>query len=298
MATVVSKTLDKKNRFARLAVRMDSFYLYDQTNKRWESGFTKTTLNSLVFSPALSGSEKAKITVSPPNFNAACHDKTEYEGTGLPSTLYHVSAYNYGVYDPSAKLGGDGVYDLVYVDIELPENCVSSTVATLDYSQSGSAYVSPYSSLASPNANGTISLDCSEGSESAAALVSVDKPTTPSTYIGYAAIQLTSMTTDLIASESPEMPPRFVLNNAGAPGLANVEFSIPGGHGNVRTLNHYFTYVFAINNQKVDANGIQVNLPKDSKTVLNLLNAAIVKDAGSKDRAIVSIPYLGKIATV
>lgn len=156
--------------------------------------------------------------------------------------------------------------------------------------------ISPYTTLSSPNAGGSVSLEVNPGQPAAWSMISADKPTS-SYETGYMAVQVTEVTSGVVDPFLPAGSPRLEVAAGGA-GSPMLDYSVPRVQGRVAAFARFYTRIFAINDKKIDAQGATVQLPRDSKSVYSLFNVGLHNDEGSESRAVATITYDGKIATV
>src|SRR5581483_228586 len=113
MSTIASTTINSDNPSARVCVTANVKDYWDSTNKRYKSGIVKTSITAISISGTVGGGEKVDIDVWPPNYDLTSDSKAHCSpaATGAVagfSTFVQVTAINYGLPGPSARVEADG----------------------------------------------------------------------------------------------------------------------------------------------------------------------------------------------
>lgn len=302
--TVTSPTLDVDYPIARLAAVANQSMFWDKTEKRYKSGILVTTISDINWTGTEVADEVATVTVQPPNYNPACHNKSYYQpdvnndtwNDGMSIVL--VTAINYGWPGPSARMEQDGTITLNEALIELPPGTESSVVATMTYNNVFTEY-SPYSTL-SGGSSKSATMSIAAESEDAWGMISEDESAGSE---GAVIIQLTSLVTSVLEGFPPGgTPPSFELQNSPqltGGTLASVEFVLPNTVGRTNVFENNYTYLFALNDGKVDANGRPIHLPSQAKILYSLCNFGITKPFGVNSMSVTGVlTYLKKLVTI
>jgi hypothetical protein len=311
--TVVSQTIDKNNPEARLAVQVEArdASVCDSTNRRFRCGVWKVQITALTASAGVQAGDTLRATIQPANYDPLCNDQVIQETIGagggttvaLGAEYDHVVAINYGLPGPSAVMEKDGTITLAVIDLELmttnlelASSIIATATATVTFTE-----VPAYGGMSSPTAR-TASLAVSPQNEANWAMLSVDQPGSPSTYFGYAAIQLSSLTSSLTPDSMPSATPT-ALTITTVPQMYGqlmtvCSYPLPKSQGRSKTFADFFTRVFAINKGKIDGNATGVYQAGRATPIFNLMNCGLTKDASSTDLAVAGLSYAEKVASV
>jgi hypothetical protein len=284
---------------------------WDDTNKRYKSGVVVVTITSITLSTAdgfggtaaatYTTGETLAVAIQPPNYNAL--NDTQYLNSGVQvasgavlsgAPLYkNVIAVNYGVPGPSATLNPDDTIDFTAIDLVLSSNAFTDITSTFGVVVAGTLTFTEYSPYA--DTGGTAyELDLTNGPLSyinlaqsyAGAWGMIAAPI----QAGYAAIvvQLQTLTSGYIPGAAPDMTqPSLTVSNpaqAGGQQLANVRRPIPMDAKKTFTFVDGYTYIFGVNNNLIDANGVQigsVDIGVTGNTAYNLCNAGVQSGRGT-----------------
>ncbi len=301
MSVLTGPALTVDAPFARLSVPGDIRDFYDSTtHDRYKSGYVASVLSQLALTGTFGAGDTLSVLVKPPNYNPGCgHTELKYYPTATGNVFTGLSytvntACNYGLPGPSARLEGDQT--ISYVDVELTltpasDASTSSLVPALTYTNTITS-IDPYTAIGGSAISGALALypDTPE---------SWLTVTYPVTALVAVAVQLASLT----ATVQQGVPagsdaPLFVATNvpqSGGQSICNVKMPLGASVARVKTFYDLYTYVFAINNSKVDANGAPVVRPSPGTVEWNLINAGLTKSQFSGDTA--SATLASKIQT-
>jgi hypothetical protein len=283
--TLVGSTLNADRPSCRLAIVANVKDFWDATNKRWKSGIVTATVSNLTWTGTAGGSEKLNITIQPPNYNQACNNKTVLTPNVSAdawggSSAHHQVAINYGVPDPSTIIESDGSITLAVVDLALPLSSSSSITPTMTYEVNFES-VDPYSTIAAD--------DDTVLSEFGATL-SVD-PATPADWgmigidlggadptDGKIVVQLQSLVSSVGVGVIPA--PHFQFSNPARSGnsINKIDYQLPNTDSRNLSFKDNFTWVFALNLGKIDANATPVKMSSGSGLLYNVANFGLVGD--------------------
>jgi hypothetical protein len=281
--SVVSPTLNAANPKCRLAIVASPIDLFwDDTNKRWNSGIVQSVIDSLTWTGTKTVGEIVNIVARPANYQPMCNNKTEVAPLATAAawggSFNHYTAVNYGVPDPSAAVESDGSLTLAYVDVELQPNSTSEIVVTLAHAPAVTS-VDPYSDLTGTGYSLSVSLGSTAGDNQASwgqvigdAIGSSD---------GYYVAQLNTLTTTYVGEG---VAPSFVFSNAAQPSgsrIASLNLPIINGSSRPFTFKNSYTWCFAVNAGKLDANASPI-FPSDG-FAYNLANYGLVADSMNSD---------------
>lgn len=302
--TVTSPTLDIDNTTAKLAAVANLSDYWDQTEKRYRSGIIVTTISDINWTGTEDAAEEMDVVVQPPNYHPGCHNRSHYEPAMNSNTwndgmaIVFVTALNYGMPGPSARMEGDETITLVEATLEMPAGTESSVAATMTFNNVFTEF-SPYASLTSGTAKtatltmepeedqvwGMISHDVSSGSE------------------GCVIVQLTSLVTSVLEGFPPgDVMPMFSLNNTpqtGGQSIAGVNHYLPNSAGRTRAYRDMYTYIFGLNDGKIDANGTPLKMPGLSANIYSLCNFGFQKVSGLNTAEVSgTLSYLVRLVTI
>ncbi len=281
--TVISGTLNAANPKARLAIIANAADLYwDDTNKRWNSGIAKSVFTSLTWTGTKASGEVLKVTVQPANYQPMCNvryvDTPLVTAASMSSGWEHLTAFNYGVPDPSAQVENDGSITLGYVDVELPPNSASSIQVTFVHTPDVLAAVDPYSDLGqTPD-----TIYVAVGSDANCASWGQINGNPSDTDSGYGAVQLKTLTTTFVG-DGPA--PTFVIGNVPQPygnKIANVAIPLINATSRPFTFKDNYTWCFAINSGKIDANASPI-AGGGGTMQFNMMNLGLMTDPSNPD---------------
>lgn len=299
MSTIVTLTLDKDHRKARLALSIDKYStLYDETNKRWKTGAIKAAISALSSSGSLGAGETMTVTISPANYNPSANDQAKQVTTGttaisLAAAYDHTTAFNAGAPDPSANVNADGTIDLVYIDFELSIGATSSHVLTLTHTIGSLNAVDTYSALSSATSD-SMTLAIEPESDRDFGIITLDGQGAANAYI---AVQLVSLTSSVTPGEFPEMDQDPVFSVETAPHKGGVRRQIcrcplPKSQSRTKVFASFYTVVFALNGGKIDANSTKLQKPDAAYDVqYDLLNVSLEKASMAKVAAALAYAY-------
>lgn len=295
MSTVVSPNCNSETPFVRLPVRVNLSAAYDETEKRYKSGRWKVQITNVTWAGTEEADELVKLVVQPYNYNPGCNEKATYAPLTSAdawggSTFTHVTAVNYGQPDPSAKVEDDGTVTLAVVDFTLPRGTTSDVVVTVTYTAVFTAY-DVYTANSSTGTAYTGTVEVKDTKDEAWGLVNLASGTGPRAIW----LQLQSMATDVCEKFPPgQSPANFQYANvplkAGTK-LANGVIPVPKSAARTRTFEKYFSYVFAVNNGKVDANATLVVDGVTSGGVYHLCSYGLAKSSLSNDVTAATLGY-------
>lgn len=292
MSTLVSQTIDKKSRRARLAIPIDPRDYWDETNKRFKSGIFNLSVTAISWTGTKEAGEILKLKVAPAVFDPACNDKWEAAPlvTGTQSiALSHNVSLNYGLVGPSSIIGDDGIASTLVLEAELPFETLSSIVITLTYTLTFTLR-DPYSALSGTSKTCNLVLNYeSDQVWGMVSTVQVDG------YNGDIAIQISSIVSSIFQGENQAVAPVdfHFLNEPLQNGvrLANYQLPLPQLESHTKVIKDWGTYVFAVNNGKIDANAMKIK--ETDRTVYDLINFGLSKDPlMSGDKAVVDLNYI------
>jgi hypothetical protein len=280
--------------------------LWDTFHKRYRSGVLVVTITQIYWTGTKGAGETATITINPPNYQQNCNDQITLRpvvtavssGTPVTPNFKHVTAVNYGMPDSSAVLNPDGTFSLVEVVIELNSNAITPIASLLSvfvtYNLAWHEY-SPYSPIEGTGYEADLSIG--NGSSTDWGMATVDATT------GYAAlvVQLATLDWSVLPGNNPSgLVPSFQLSNPARPGgatVANYNTALAQSFGRSLTFYDSYTYVFAVNDGKVDANATPVQATDIA--IYNLCNFGLTApDASGTDTATATLTYLILTATM
>jgi hypothetical protein len=267
MATIVTRTLGKADRYDRKTIRVDGLAYKD----KW--GIIEILLTNYV--TTVSG---GSVDVRVPNFNAAndnvnVSDKGNTAGTTAVTSKIYI-AVNNGIPGPSVRVNPDGTWDLLDLVYTLPENnALTGCICTLTYTLS--AFLDLTASLTNPTTTGTAYLDISPGKHSDSGIIGILNSSLGSSN-GYIKAWLNAITSTMIDKTVPYVGDSdpVGLDKDPAPNFAVVSGSADCAgcavDGALTMIRHPLakvagvkTYsqgllVFAVNTGKIDGNGMQL----------------------------------------
>lgn len=269
---------------------------WDNTNKRYKSGVIITTIDKIIWTGTTAAGETATVTVNPPNYQEDCNDQATLRPvidsiSELDAVLKHVTAINYGMPDSSAVLNPDGTISLVDVTFYLNANNftpIASLISVeIDYSTTFTEY-SPYSGIGGTAYTANLAIGNGSAADWGMA--------TYAAVANYAVlvVQLQTLAWNVLPGEDGGLPtPSFQLRNPARPGgaaVANYNTPLAQSAGRTLTYYDYYTYVFAVNDGKVDANATTVQAP--SGTLYDLCNFGLTApDANSQGTVTATLTY-------
>lgn len=294
MSTVVSPTLDKNTPFGRLPVRVNLSDAWDATNQRWKCGRWKVQITNVTWAGTEEADEKVDLTVRPANWNPGHNERVQLtpltsDDAWGGSTFTHVTAVNYGQPDPSAEVESDRTVTLAYVDFRLPNSTTSSVVVTMTYTAVFTEY-DAYSVMSSGTAY-TGAIGVQDTKNEAWGMVTLASGTGPRAVV----LQLKSLASDCCEKFPPgQSPANFQYGNMpSAPGtkLSNGVMAVPKSVNRTKTFTNFYTYVFAVNNGKIDANASMVVDGVTSGGVYHLCSYGLGKSELSNDVTSATLAY-------
>lgn len=297
MATVVSPDINATNPFCRLSICCDVRDFWDATNFRYKSGYNTVTISDISIAAAAGGSEVAgeriSVEVKPPNLSQVANSRQLYDQEVDDDAWFGAdyilkTAFNYGRPGPSARLEGDNSVSLVDVDIQLQSNALSAVVVTVTYTLSTSLK-DPYGDLGGTSKSRILRVY--PDNEAAWGLIGVDAQDAAA--IG---IQLQTLATTVQQGVPLGVsPPMLSIQNVpqyGGQQLCDLAFPLGESATRSKTFSDMYTWIWAVNGSRVDCNGTNIELPNDGKTLFNLLNVGLTKNAGlSRDAASALLTY-------
>jgi hypothetical protein len=263
MSTVLTPVLDKDTPTCRLAIAVPTIDFWDATNKRYKSGFVHVAVASVAFAGTLTSGEKLALSIAPPNYrpnaNGRVDDLNRSVTAGTWSGGYDLTtAVNYGLVGPSAAQQPDGSNDLVYVDVALLGGddgaIASSATATVTYTTTF-IEIDPYADLDGDRIDAELFVNRTDGQPAwGMAAVSVG-----SGLLGAVALQLTALESTVLAPPfaTPAIFQAGIVPQEGPPAM-RYAWPLPATASRVLPLADRYTWVFAANDGKVDANATPV----------------------------------------
>lgn len=298
MSTVVSNPITKKNPIERMTVRIDPYTYWDATNKRPTSGIFTVTITGITWTgPTVGGAESVYITIRHPNDHRDHNTKTEATYTASDGTvgvinLAHNIAWNYGVPDPSAAVEPDGTVDLLYIEwtpLNIADKNIASEITgstiTVTYTLAFTEY-SPYSSAGGTALTSVLGVTDQRYGDSGLVY--------PTTLSGLTAVvvQLTSLATVVQDNDlKDESTPHFMVRTAPAygPEAVLVDQDVSKASAGSVSFNDSYTWVFAVNSAKADANARRITT--NQATFYGLLKADLWKPTPNDDNVTATLSY-------
>jgi hypothetical protein len=272
---------------------------WDSTNKRYNSGVLVTTIDTIAWTVSTGKSgETATITIKPTNYQEDCNDQIIYRpavnaSSSISPAFKHVTAINYGQPDSSAELAPDGTISLIDVLVEINANAFTPIGSLMSiavtYTSTFTVY-SPYSPIGGTDYE--IPLAIGNGSAADWGMVTVDPPSA-GVYQAQV-VQLFSLAWNVLPGDSPiGIMPAFQLSNPPRPGgavVANYSTPLAQSYGRYLAYHDYYTYIFAVNDGKVDANATSVQATDGE--LFNLCNFGLTApDASGTDTVNAILTY-------
>lgn len=264
MATITTRSLSGKDVSDKVAVKVNMETYED----KW--GIIEVTLTSYTWGSGSTSGDYGNISVAVPNYLEdnddliVDNDALTQSGDTVSISQKYYFAVNNGVIGPAAKVNGDGSWDLIHLIYTQPladnggANALPPTSATLTYSV---AFTDLTPSTTNPANTGTLTLKVNNTKISDSGLVNLDS-STYSGANGYVKAWINAMTNTTIDLPSTvinpipnDLTPYFSVRTTGSavPLITSAMSKISG----TRTYSQQM-FLFAINNGKVDANGLNI----------------------------------------
>jgi hypothetical protein len=270
---------------------------WDPTNQRYTSGILVTTFNSFTWSGSAVSGETAKVRMSPVNYQQDANDQVilnnvDLAGPSVSPSYSHATAINYGMPDSSAVLNSDGTISLVNFEFEIESNAFTPIASNISVEISYTTTFTEYSPYGSTGGTlYTSALYIGPGSAAGWGMIAENGPGAGNyAYV----VQLKTLTWSVLPGTDPTgMVPQFQLSNPARRGgavVANYNSSLTPAYGSSLTFFDHYTYVFAVNNGKVDANATPVE--SSGVQLLNLCNFGLTAaDASGTHTATATLTY-------
>lgn len=292
MSTQASNALNRDNPRDRIVIKANAKDWWDDTNKRWKSGYVTVSLSALSWTPTTpGGSEKLRVVYRAYNDNPDNDDRTEavYAVNGSqPSSLgltlvVAVNAHGGGiVVSPSARLEEDGTVCLSCIDLSLENYAltgatdVTGLVATATYTLTNTV-IDAYAALTDPTEY-TPALGVHEKRSADWCVVSLAG--LPA--YGAVAVQLGGLAvTKVDRGTPPGLAPRFALTTApqSVGPVAVYDRQLSDAPASSPAEVYPPTFVFAVNGSKPDGHASRMCTPDGAGYAL--CNVSLVKPAST-----------------